>query len=162
MKVMECNSAVVSGDMKQAFKDLEEAINIHPGVQEYYKMMLDLGYAMAAKITDISGRKALLDKVQSYAEKNAEINRYNSDAHYNLGVVYVWKYELAGEDLREKAEKAFNESLKLDKYFVNGLTGLAKVYYMYGKPALGNEYFKQILAIEPGNAEALRHVKSVK
>ena len=66
---------------------------------------------------------------------------------------------MLGEDQREKAESAFLKSVKLDKYFVGGLTGLAKVSYLYGKPQLAKEYFRQVLVIEPGNAEALRQVK---
>jgi len=162
MKFVDGNIAAVSGDLKQAFDDFEEAIKINPLVTNYYSAIFDLGHLAVLQARDPGYSRQVLGKLEKYAVSNARINRFDPDSHCNLGVVYAWEYQLTGENKLEPAARAFEMSVSIDRYFLKGWLGLGKIYFTQGNRTGAAECFARALEIDPQNQDALNNLANAR
>ncbi|MFC1594215.1 tetratricopeptide repeat protein [Candidatus Omnitrophota bacterium] len=132
------------GKLKQAIKELEKAIELHPN---YYAAYNNLG-ALYKKIgrTDLA-----LPLFQMATQKGAT----RAEAYYNLGVAH-------GEFKQtEQAIEAYRKAIELNPDYVNAHNNLALSYEVFQRYDEAQQHYRRAIEIDPSHSKAYMNLGHV-
>ena len=97
-----------------ALQDYESALRLNPRVPLYSYGMGKLCLEQAARSSELSERKLLINKAVQVYQSNLALHPYDSDAYIAMGTALMWMTELGGEDHRNIANQCFEKAAQLD------------------------------------------------
>ena len=137
-----------NNQFNEAKTEFRKAIQINPG---YGDAHANLGLVLA--------RNNNIDEATIELKKAVELNPNNTEAHKNLGVIYYQhnKTELAISEFKAANSISKNDSIISD-YLQISLNRLAIEFYSAGNKILAIEKLKEVLRINPNNADANKNI----
>jgi predicted membrane-bound spermidine synthase/tetratricopeptide (TPR) repeat protein len=149
------NIALHGGNVSDAEKWFVQALELqaeHPAVLLAWGR---LTAAKAQKLTDDAEAKKQLQQARALLEKAQAKGEESATIHTELGAVY---YRLA---MWEKAAEAYGEALRMRRRRNDLRFSLGQAYAQLGKTAEAEQKYREILALSPDDAEALKALQDL-
>jgi tetratricopeptide (TPR) repeat protein len=149
------NIALHGGNAQEAEKWLARARELQP---EHPAVLLAWGRLTAAKaqkITDDAQVKKQLQEARALLERAKTKGEESATLHTELGSVY---YRLA---MWEKAAEAYSEALRMRRRRNDLRFSLGQAYAQLGKIAEAEQKYREILALAPDDADALKALQEL-
>ena len=149
------NIALHSGDLAEAEKWFIQARDIQA---EHPAVLLAWGRLFAAKAqksTDEKQVKNQMQEARALLEKSKAKGEDSATIHSELGVVY---YKLA---MWEKAAEEYSEALRMRRRRNDLRYSLGQSYAQLGKIREAEQKYREILALAPDDAEALKALQDL-
>ena len=149
------NIALHSGDLAEAEKWFVQARDIQA---EHPAVLLAWGRLLAAKAqrsTDEKQVKNQMQEARTLLEKSKAKGEDSATIHSELGVVY---YKLG---VWEKAAEEYSEALRMRRRRNDLRFSLGQSYAQLGKTREAEQKYREILALAPDDAEALKALQDL-
>jgi spermidine synthase len=149
------NIALHSGDLQEAEKWFTRARDLQA---EHPAVLLAWGRLVAAKAqksTDDGETKKQMQEARSLLEKSKSKGEESATMHAELGGVY---YKLG---MWEKAAEEYSEALRVRRRRNDLRYSLGQAYAQLGKIGEAEQKYREILALAPDDAEALKALQDL-
>jgi len=149
------NIALHSGDLEEAEKWFTRARDLqaqHPAVLLAWGRLIA---AKAQKSTDDDQTKKQMQEARSLLEKSKSKGEESATMHSELGGVY---YKLG---MWEKAAEEYSEALRVRRRRNDLRYSLGQAYAQLGKIGEAEQKYREILALAPDDAEALKALQDL-
>lgn len=143
--------SLINSDKDEASGLTERAISYNPYIIEYHNFLANAYKNLATECTleEMYLKPLYLRKALAQHKTIIKLNPYVPGNWYNLGIAYMWSYDIGSvESAYKQALKSFEHATEISQLHADSWNAIGKVYLTIEEKKLAAKYFKKALSID--------------
>mgnify|MGYP000019106449 CR=1 FL=1 len=162
------NCKSINDDLQNKEKKLFLVTKLAPHNVHYSLELIRCWKEIAHGTENITLKKYYLANVTKENKRITTLFPSMPDFWYNLGVSYMWYWQLTGEryldeksDAMKLAKEAFLNAIRVSPVYVDGYNTLGKYFGAIGKEKIGLHFWNMAILLDPTMEEARKYLERV-